>query len=286
MLGQPQSHRRRPMVIATHALPSRQPQGPMSPMEVVIEELQADQGVPGGIAFGEGVRLTREGIEPIPQGAVEPFHMHGASWLHRNPQRGAHLHREEPPMLIAMLDRLHQRDRLWDDQRRTPPFARQHWLSIGSHQDAPIAVPAITEPVQLAPVSPLDGAAHRLLDQILAQRTARAGDHEATLSVLHQASPAFSFVGLLRCPLFFCTNDQNSSISTWFRCRSPASTCVRASAWAAARLSQVLIVSYLCPVISSAARKLPRRITTNKACATSAAGVFNPYMGVPCVSPK
>jgi len=53
-----------------------------------------------------------------------------------------------------------------------------------------------------------------------------------------------------------------------------------------ARLSHTLIVSYLCPVISSAARKLPRRITINKACATSEAFVFRPYMGVPCVSPK
>jgi len=39
------------------------------------------------------------------------------------------------------------------------------------------------------------------------------------------------------------------------------------------------MVSYLWPVISSAPRKLPRRITITSACATSTAGVFNPYMG-------
>jgi len=61
---------------------------------------------------------------------------------------------------------------------------------------------------------------------------------------------------------------------------------VKAAAWAAARLSHTLMVSYLCPVISSAARKLPRRITMSKAWATSATGVFSPYIGVPWVSPK
>jgi hypothetical protein len=40
-------------------------------------------------------------------------------------------------------------------------------------------------------------------------------------------------------------------------------------------LSHTLLVSYVCPVISSAARKLPRRITINKDCATSTAGVFS-----------
>jgi len=78
MLGQPQSHGRRPVLIAMHPLPSRQPQGRMSPMEVVIKELQADQGITGGIAEGLGVRLAREGTLPIAQGAIESFDMHSA----------------------------------------------------------------------------------------------------------------------------------------------------------------------------------------------------------------
>ena len=159
-------------------------------------------------------------------------------------------------------------------------------LAIGSDEDALIAVPSITEPTQRALVGSLHGGGHGLLDEILVQRAGGAGDHEATVAVLDQAAPALSFVRLASCALFFCTNDQNSSISTWLRCRSLANTCVNASAWAAARLSHSLIVSYLCPVISSAARKLPRRITINSACATSAAGVFSLYIGVPCVSPK
>src|SRR6266849_4604313 len=258
----------------------------MRPMEVVIEELQVQECIEGGIPFGEGMRLAGEGIEPITQRAVKSFHMHGASWFHPSPQRGAGLHREQSSVLIAMLDGLHQGERLWDDPRWASAFAGQLPLAIGSHQDAPIAAPPIAEPVQLALLSPLDGGSHRLFDQVLAQRTGRAGDHEATLPILDQASPALPFVRLAGCSVFFCTNDQNSSISTWLKCRSLASTCVRASAWVAARFSHTLMVSYLWPVISSAPRKLPRRITINRACATSAAGVFNPYIGVPCVSPK
>src|SRR6266581_3191097 len=189
-------------------------------------------------------------------------------------------------MRIAMLDRLQQRDRLWHDPRGTPAFARRQPLAISSLEDAWVALPAITEPVQLALLGALDRAGHGVLDQFLVQRTAGAGDHEATGPILHQAAPAFSCVRLASCPLFLCTNDQNSSISTWLRCRSWASTCVMAAAWLAARLSHTLIVSYLCPVSSSAARKLPRRITINRAWATSVAGVFRLYMGVPCVSPK
>ncbi len=56
MIGQPQSHRRRSVVIPMHPFSSRQPQGLMGPLKVVIEELQADQRIPGIIPFGEGVR--------------------------------------------------------------------------------------------------------------------------------------------------------------------------------------------------------------------------------------
>src|SRR6266566_9380412 len=258
----------------------------MSPMEVMIEQLQTHKRIESGIPLGESVCLAGEGIEPIAQRPVEPFDMDRTRWLHLRPQYGADLHRQEAPMLIGMLDGLRQGQRLWDDQPWTSPLARAHWLSIGPYQDALVAMPAITEPAERALVGPLDGAAHRLLKQVLTQGTGGAGDHEATVPVLHQAAPALPFVRLGSCALFFCTNDQNSSISTWFSCRSLASTCVRAAAWVAARFSHTLIVSYLCPVISSAARKLPRRITINRACATSAAGVFRPYMGIPCVSPK
>src|SRR2546423_13305100 len=105
-----------------------------------------------------------------------------------------------------MLDRLRQGERLWDDPARTSPFAAQLALAIGSHQDAPIAMPARTPPVQFALVGPLDRSAHRVFDQVLTQRTSGAGDDEATVAILHQASPALSLVRFANCPLFFCTN--------------------------------------------------------------------------------
>ena len=168
MLGQSQSHRWRAVVIATHTIDQRQPQGPMGAMKVVIEELQADEGTKGGIAFGKGVRFAGERIEPVAQSPVESFDMHGARWLDQHPQRGTGLHREQVSVLITMLDGLCQADRLWDHQARTPPFPRQHPLAIGPLQDAPIALPTITEPVQFALMGPLDRDGHRLFDQILA----------------------------------------------------------------------------------------------------------------------
>src|SRR5260221_6286338 len=160
------------------------------------------------------MRLASERIEPIAEGAIEPFHMHRADWLHMRPQCGADLHRQQVPMLIAMLDRLGQRHRRRDHPRGAPAFARQPALAIGSDEDALVAVPAITEPVQLALMGPLDRGGHCLLDQVFAQWTGGAGNHEATVPILDQASPAFSAVLLPICALFFCTNDQNSSIST------------------------------------------------------------------------
>ena len=79
-------------MIATHPIRTRQSQGLMSPMEVVIEELQVHERIPGGIPFGEGMRLAGERIEPIAQSPVESFHMHRARWLHPRPERGAGLH--------------------------------------------------------------------------------------------------------------------------------------------------------------------------------------------------
>lgn len=117
-------------------------------------------------------------------------------------------------MLITMLDGLCQGERLGDDQARTPPFAGQHSLAVGTLQDAPIAVPARASPVQGPLMSSLDRGGHRLLDQVLAQRTRGVGDHEATVPILHQASPAFSLLWLGGDALFFCTNDHNSAIST------------------------------------------------------------------------
>src|SRR5436853_509022 len=107
-------------------------------------------------------------------------------------------------MLITMFDALRQAQRLWDHQRRTPSFARQHGLAIGPYQDIPIALPAIAKPAEGTLMGSLDGAGHGSLDQVLAHWPSGAGDHEATLPILDEAAPAFSFVRLLNGPFFFC----------------------------------------------------------------------------------
>src|SRR6266699_1001368 len=126
-----------------------------------------------------------------------------------------------------MFDCLRRRHRRGNHPRWTPPFACQPTLAIRLHQDAPIAVPARTPPMQLPLLSPFDRGDHFLLDRSSRERTGGADDHQTTVSILNETSPGFSLVRLAICT-FFCTNDQNSSISTWRRCRSLTSTCARA----------------------------------------------------------
>src|SRR5260370_34113248 len=47
----------------------------MSPMEVVIEELQTDQCIPRGVPFRKGMGFARKGIEPITQSAVNTLNV-------------------------------------------------------------------------------------------------------------------------------------------------------------------------------------------------------------------
>src|SRR5260370_12526772 len=109
-------------------------------------------------------------------------------------------------MRMTMFAGLRQGERFCNDQPRTPPFARQHRLAIGTQQEAPVALPAITEPAERALVGACDRAGHGSLDQVLAGRTGGAGGNVATRPVFHQAAPAFSLLGLLTVPLFFSPN--------------------------------------------------------------------------------
>ena len=52
-------------MIPTYAIPTRQPQGSMSPMEVVIEELQTHERIPRVIAFGKRMGLAGKGTQPV-----------------------------------------------------------------------------------------------------------------------------------------------------------------------------------------------------------------------------
>ena len=113
MIGQPQSHGWRPLLRSINSFPCRQPQSPMSALKGVIKKLQAHQCIEGGIAEGFGMRLAGEGSEPMAPGSMESFDRHRARWLPVDPWCGTDLHRQEVPMLMAMLDRLRQGERRW-----------------------------------------------------------------------------------------------------------------------------------------------------------------------------
>jgi len=189
-------------------------------------------------------------------------------------------------MLIAMFDALCQADVRGNPKLRASGLPSAHRLLIRRFENAWIASPAIAAPDECLRMGPCHRLAHRSLDQFVSDASGRTGGDEAAGAILHQASPAFSCVGLPIIAVFFRTKDQSSSISTVERCKSSARTVFNASVCSLARRSHSPIVSYLCPVISSAPRRLPRRMTTSSACATSAADACNRYIGVPIVSPK
>ena len=172
-------------------------------------------------------------------------------------------------------------------QRGASALPSQLPLAIGSHEDALIAVPARAPPVEFAALgsarpwsSPLAQSGSRPRGRWRRRRRSDCLDLGPNIpSVLPRPTAP-------ECRFFLYKRgithrfQPGSSADRW---PAPGSGPRHASP---PDTRHPLIVSYLCPVISSAARKLPRRITINSAWATSQASVFNPYIGVPCVSPK
>lgn len=120
----------------------------MSPMEVLIEELQADQRIPRGIPFGKGMRFASEGIEPITESAVNSLDVNRTGFGNDFAQGGADLNRKEFSMLIPVLDGLRQAHLRWDDQGRTAQLPRTDRLTIRPSQDGCIAAPPVATPRQ------------------------------------------------------------------------------------------------------------------------------------------
>src|SRR5947209_5690754 len=161
--------------------------------------------------------------------------------------------------------------------------------AVGSRDRLGVGSPAVAAPTHRLPLRTSMGLRDRLGCQGLLASSAGVSDGEATLAVLdHQAPTLAPSRRILRCEvaLLLRTNDQNSSTSSVEGSRSWTNTSVSASACSAASLSQRPIVSYLWPVISSAALRLPRRITTRSARPTSSGGVRSRYIGVLWVSPN
>ena len=253
---------------------------------VVLKDLETEQRIPGGIALGKGMRLARQGIEPIPQTAIEPLDMHCPSANEVGSPHAADFDRDEVPMLIAVFDGLGQLHAIGYLQTGASPLPGPLRLAILVGEHLGIALPAIAAPSQRLLVRMRCRLLHGLGYQWGANASADGSDDEATLPLLDESAPPLPSVRFVGACVFFRTKDQNSSISTVVRDRSRSNVALRCSAWSAARYNHVRIVSYLCPVTSSAPRKLPRRITISKAWAISATGVCNRYIGVPSVSPK
>lgn len=286
MLGESQCHRWRAWLIALRFCRHREAQGVMRTYPIVLKQLHEDQGIPGGVPFGKRMSFASQGIESITQGTIDALNMDGTRFGDHLAQGSADRDGEEFAMLIAMFDGLRQAHVCWHHQRRASTATGTDGLTIGSSQARCIATPAIATPRQGTTLRASNREGHCSLDEIVADASGGAGGDKATGAILHEASPAFTGISFVGLPVFFRTNDQNSSISTVERCRSCVRTAVKASACSLARRNHSPIVSYVWPVISSAARKLPRRITINSAWAPSAAEVCKRYIGVPAVSPK
>jgi hypothetical protein len=198
--------------------------------------------------------------------------MHRIGAIHRLTQNLTHLHAHHPA-LMTTLDRLRQPHPGREHQGRTPPLSRRLRVPIDLTNRPSIDRPSITDPGHAPPARcALARLRHHLRRDLILRRPKAPRHHKTSRPVLAQTSPtrahpALRGVWVSSLRTLFLTNDQKASTSTSLRCRSWTRTSV--ACWAAIR-SHRPMVSYLWPVISSAALKLPRRITTSRVRATSA----------------
>ena len=93
MVGQAKHDGRRAGVIATplDRLSEWLAQGGMGPPPVVLEEGQADRGIPQRRLLGEGMGLAGEAGQPVAPHAVEAFEVDRVRLLRHGADRCAHL---------------------------------------------------------------------------------------------------------------------------------------------------------------------------------------------------
>src|SRR6266508_972400 len=295
LLGQPEGPGGRPALVAPSGRPPEGGQAAaqrrMRAPPVVLEHGERHGRIPGRADLRASVRLARQAGQPVAQRAVEPLDMPRVRARQRLAPDDAYLHPHQPPPL-ALLDRLDQADAGRGPQRWPPAPPRP--LRVAVHQRDGLGVdrPPVAHPRHARPIRcPLPRRGHDRRRGGLLAGAAAPGHDEPGGAVLAQAAPAWPHPGRrggasARARALLLTKDQNASTSTAVRCRSCTSAAVSASAWAAAARSQRPSVSYLWPVIASAALRRPRRITPSRLRATSAAGVRSRYSGGPSVGPK
>src|SRR5579884_292627 len=294
MLRQAEDHGggARPVAPPVLRIGQRHSQGGVRAQPVVREEDQRHRRFPGGQLLGEGVRLAGQAVEPIAQHAVEAFLIDHTGTGTAGAPHGARCHAHHAAA-ATLLDRLGQAQPGRAQQAGPAAAAGALGIPIDAGEQAAVDAAAIADPGHAPPPGrALAGQPHHGRGGRLLSGPAGPGNHEATGAVHAHTAPACAHPRrtgrgpLLNWPTLLCTKDQKASTSTSVSWRSCTKACVSAAAWSPARRSQVPIVSYLWPVISSAAVKLPRRITTSRLRATSAAGVCNRYRGVPTVAPN
>ena len=82
----------------------------MRAQPILLEDMQTQQGIPGGGDLGEGVRLARERGQPVAADPVGPLHVNEARLFHCRTKGGPRFNREEITVGGAVLDGLRETD--------------------------------------------------------------------------------------------------------------------------------------------------------------------------------
>jgi len=250
------------------------PQGRMGTNPIVLEQAHNYQTIPSPLILGKTMSSASQGVQTVPQHSVEPLLVHRIRAKYR-----PHLNSNNPPP-VTLLDSLGQTYPRGEHQRRTSPSACPEGVTINATYCLRVSPPPIADPMHpRLSIGALACLSYHLWNSLILCGPKAPGDDKSAFAVLTYASPALARA-------LFLTNDQKASTSTWLRLRSWTRAWVIASACLAATLSHLEIVSYLWPVISSAALRLPRRMTTKSERAISEGGVRRRYIAVPKVGPK
>ena len=281
MVSQADSHSRSSAKITpTSKTLNHHLQRSMRPYPIVLEQTHNHQTIPSPLILGKAMSLAGQSIQSVPQNAVEPLLVNRIRTIYLFlSQYRPHLNSNNPPP-VTLLDSLGQTYPRGEHQRRTSPSACPEGVTINATYCLRVSPPPIADPMHpRLSIGALACLSYHLWNSLILTGPECPGDNKAAFAVLTYASPALARA-------LFLTNDQKASTSTWLRLRSWTRAWVIASACLAATLSHLEIVSYLWPVISSAALRLPRRMTTKSERAISEGGVRRRYIAVPKVGPK
>lgn len=197
MIRQAQCHRRGALSVAWRQLAQWETKGDVRAHPVVFEDLEQEQGIPGGITFSKRMGLARQRGQSIPQASVESLHMHGAGNRHQFSQRRTSLDGKQMAVIIAMLDRLGQLDVFGQHSSRSSPLARWRGPTVLLREDVSVTLPAIAAPGERCLMGSVSRLGNRLRDQWLADPSGCGGHNEAAGAILHEAAPALAGVGFV-----------------------------------------------------------------------------------------